>query len=172
MADTKILLEEKDIPTHWYNVVADMPNRPAPPLGPDGKPVGPEALAAIFPMALIEQERLGRTLDSPFPRRCARPTACGGPAPCSAPTGSNKPWAHRPGSTTSTKAFRPPARTSPTPRCRRPGTTSRPASGAWPPKPALASGAPRSPWSGRCSASTCVCTWSRCPTSRSPSAAP
>ncbi len=56
MADTKILLEEKDIPTHWYNVVADMPNRPAPPLGPDGKPVGPEALAAIFPMALIEQE--------------------------------------------------------------------------------------------------------------------
>jgi tryptophan synthase beta chain len=56
MADTKILLEEKDIPTHWYNVVADMPNHPAPPLGPDGKPIGPEALAAIFPMALIEQE--------------------------------------------------------------------------------------------------------------------
>ncbi len=56
MSDTKILLEEKDIPTHWYNVVADMPNRPAPPLGPDGKPIGPEALTAIFPMALIEQE--------------------------------------------------------------------------------------------------------------------
>jgi tryptophan synthase beta chain len=56
MTETKILLEEKDIPTHWYNVVADMPNRPAPPLGPDGKPIGPEALAAIFPMALIEQE--------------------------------------------------------------------------------------------------------------------
>ena len=56
MPETKILLEEKDIPTHWYNVVADMPNRPAPPLGPDGKPIGPEALTAIFPMALIEQE--------------------------------------------------------------------------------------------------------------------
>ncbi len=56
MSDTKILLEEKDIPTHWYNVVADMPRPPAPPLGPDGKPVGPEALTAIFPMALIEQE--------------------------------------------------------------------------------------------------------------------
>ncbi|HYP69112.1 MAG TPA: TrpB-like pyridoxal phosphate-dependent enzyme [Thiobacillaceae bacterium] len=56
MAATKILLDEKDIPTHWYNVVADMPNRPAPPLGPDGKPIGPEALTAIFPMALIEQE--------------------------------------------------------------------------------------------------------------------
>ncbi len=53
---TKILLDERDIPTHWYNVIADMPNPPAPPLGPDGKPVGPEALGAIFPPALIEQE--------------------------------------------------------------------------------------------------------------------
>ena len=53
---TKILLDESEIPTHWYNVMADMPNPPAPPLGPDGKPIGPEALAAIFPMALIEQE--------------------------------------------------------------------------------------------------------------------
>ena len=56
MPQTKILLDESDIPTHWYNVVADMPNKPAPPLGPDGKPIGPEALTAIFPMALIEQE--------------------------------------------------------------------------------------------------------------------
>ncbi|MEW6677349.1 MAG: TrpB-like pyridoxal phosphate-dependent enzyme [Pseudomonadota bacterium] len=56
MPQTKFLLDERDIPTHWYNVVADMPNRPAPPLGPDGKPIGPEALAAIFPMSLIEQE--------------------------------------------------------------------------------------------------------------------
>jgi tryptophan synthase beta chain len=53
---TKILLEENDIPTHWYNVVADMPNPPAPPLGPDGQPVPPEALGAIFPGALLEQE--------------------------------------------------------------------------------------------------------------------
>lgn len=53
---TKILLEESEIPTHWYNVVADMPNAPAPVLGPDGKPIGPDALAAIFPDALIEQE--------------------------------------------------------------------------------------------------------------------
>ena len=53
---TKILLEESEIPTHWYNVVADMPNPPAPPMGPDGKPVGPEALQAIFPDNIIEQE--------------------------------------------------------------------------------------------------------------------
>jgi pyridoxal-phosphate dependent TrpB-like enzyme len=59
MQETKILLEEKDIPTHWYNVVADMPNKPSPPLGPDGKPVGPEKLAEIFPMAILEQEMSG-----------------------------------------------------------------------------------------------------------------
>ena len=56
MPQTKFLLDESEIPAHWYNVVADMPNRPAPPLGPDGKPIGPDALTAIFPMSLIEQE--------------------------------------------------------------------------------------------------------------------
>lgn len=53
---TKILLDEADLPTHWYNVVADMPSPPPPPLGPDGQPVGPAALQAIFPDSLIEQE--------------------------------------------------------------------------------------------------------------------
>ena len=53
---TKILLEESDIPTHWYNVVADMPNKPLPPLGPDGNPVSPDKMAAIFPMNILEQE--------------------------------------------------------------------------------------------------------------------
>jgi len=54
--NTKILLSEAEMPTHWYNVVADIPNPPAPPLGPDGQPLPPEALAAIFPEELIEQE--------------------------------------------------------------------------------------------------------------------
>jgi tryptophan synthase beta chain len=53
---TKILLDESEIPTHWYNVVADMPNPPAPPLGPDCNPVDPQALLAIFPPAIVEQE--------------------------------------------------------------------------------------------------------------------
>lgn len=53
----KILLTESDIPTHWYNIVADMPNKPQPPLNPKtGKPAGPEDLTPIFPMGLIEQE--------------------------------------------------------------------------------------------------------------------
>ena len=54
---TKILLSEKEMPHHWYNVVADMPNKPLPPLNPATRqPIGPEALAAVFPMELIKQE--------------------------------------------------------------------------------------------------------------------
>jgi len=53
---TKILLDESEMPTHWYNVVADMKNPPSPPLGPDGNPISPEALLAIFPPAILEQE--------------------------------------------------------------------------------------------------------------------
>jgi len=53
----KILLSESEIPTHWYNILADMPNPPKPPLHPGtGQPVGPQDLSAIFPMALIQQE--------------------------------------------------------------------------------------------------------------------
>ena len=56
MSQVKFLLDESEIPTHWYNVVCDMPRPPAPALGPDGAPIGPDALAAIFPPSLIEQE--------------------------------------------------------------------------------------------------------------------
>jgi tryptophan synthase beta chain len=56
MSQMKVLLDESDIPKAWYNVVADMPNAPAPLLGPDGKPIHPSALSAIFPAAIIEQE--------------------------------------------------------------------------------------------------------------------
>jgi len=53
----KILLTENEMPRQWYNIVADMPNKPLPPLHPGtGKPAGPEDLAAIFPMELIKQE--------------------------------------------------------------------------------------------------------------------
>ena len=57
MRETKFLLTEKEIPTHWYNIVADMPNKPLPPLHPATRePIGPEALAPLFPMELIKQE--------------------------------------------------------------------------------------------------------------------
>jgi tryptophan synthase beta chain len=66
MPDTKILLDEAEIPRQWYNVVADLPKPPPAPLGPDGKPIGPEALAPIFPAALIEQEvSASRWIDIP-----------------------------------------------------------------------------------------------------------
>ena len=54
---TKILLSEKEMPRQWYNIVADMPNKPLPPLHPvTREPIGPDALAAVFPMELIKQE--------------------------------------------------------------------------------------------------------------------
>jgi tryptophan synthase beta chain len=56
MAQTKFLLEESELPTHWYNVVADMPNPPLPPIGPDSQPLSPEAMGVIFPEALLAQE--------------------------------------------------------------------------------------------------------------------
>ncbi len=57
MSKVKIYLEEKDMPRAWYNIQADMPNQPQPPLHPGTKkPVGPDDLSPIFPMGLIAQE--------------------------------------------------------------------------------------------------------------------
>lgn len=57
MRQTKIVLSDKEIPTKWYNIMADMPNKPKPPLHPGTKqPVGPDDLKPIFPMDLILQE--------------------------------------------------------------------------------------------------------------------
>jgi tryptophan synthase beta chain len=57
---TRILLDESEIPTHWYNVIADLPAPPPPPLHPGThEPIGPDDLAPLFPMSLIEQEVTG-----------------------------------------------------------------------------------------------------------------
>ncbi|HPH20058.1 MAG TPA: TrpB-like pyridoxal phosphate-dependent enzyme, partial [Haliscomenobacter sp.] len=57
MQNRKTLLTEQEIPDKWYNIVADMPNKPLPPLHPGTRePIGPEALAPLFPMELIKQE--------------------------------------------------------------------------------------------------------------------
>lgn len=53
----KVFLDEKDIPRQWYNIQADFSTPLPPPLNPGtGKPIGPEDLAPVFPMNLIEQE--------------------------------------------------------------------------------------------------------------------
>ena len=45
------------VPTHWYNLAADLPSPVPPALHPGTKePLGPEDLAPLFPMALIMQE--------------------------------------------------------------------------------------------------------------------
>jgi tryptophan synthase beta chain len=50
-------LDQKDMPTHWYNVQADLPEPLPPVLHPGtGKPVTPDDLAPLFPMGLIMQE--------------------------------------------------------------------------------------------------------------------
>src|SRR3954462_12169968 len=57
MTETKLLLPESALPDRWYNIAADMPNRPQPVLHPGtGQPVGPDDLVALFPMELILQE--------------------------------------------------------------------------------------------------------------------
>ena len=54
---TKYLLPEDAIPRHWYNILADLSSPPEPVLHPGTmQPVGPDDLAPLFPMALIEQE--------------------------------------------------------------------------------------------------------------------
>ncbi|MGI5185975.1 TrpB-like pyridoxal phosphate-dependent enzyme [Dactylosporangium sp. CA-152071] len=57
MTATKIMLDEGEMPRRWYNLMADLPAPPPPVLHPGTlEPVGPQDLAPLFPMALIEQE--------------------------------------------------------------------------------------------------------------------
>jgi tryptophan synthase beta chain len=72
MADSvKYVLDEARMPKRWYNLVADLPSPPPPVLHPGTKqPVGPDDLAPLFPMALIEQEvSTEREIDIPEPVR-------------------------------------------------------------------------------------------------------
>lgn len=53
----KVLLEESEIPKYWYNIVADMPNKPAPYYSPfTGQLMAPDEMKAIFCDAMIAQE--------------------------------------------------------------------------------------------------------------------
>jgi tryptophan synthase beta chain len=57
MITKKINLDERELPKAWYNIIPDMPVMPGPPLNPGtGQPLGPDDLAPLFPMGLIEQE--------------------------------------------------------------------------------------------------------------------
>lgn len=57
MMKTKVVLAQDDLPTKWYNIASDLKEPLPPPLNPATKePIGPNDLAAIFPMGLIQQE--------------------------------------------------------------------------------------------------------------------
>ncbi len=57
MERRKFILDEKDMPTSWYNILPDLPEPLPPVLHPGtGKPVTPNDLAPLFPMSLIMQE--------------------------------------------------------------------------------------------------------------------
>jgi tryptophan synthase beta chain len=68
---TKYVMGEDRIPRAWYNIAADLPSPPPPVLHPGtGKPIGPDDLAPLFPMALIGQEvSAERQIEIPEPVR-------------------------------------------------------------------------------------------------------
>jgi tryptophan synthase beta chain len=67
---TTSALPADELPRQWYNLAADLPGQPPPPLGPDGQPTGPEDLAPVLPMNLIEQEMFlaGQLEKHPLPK--------------------------------------------------------------------------------------------------------
>ena len=67
----KYFLEESKMPKSWYNISADLPKPMDPPLHPGTlKPIGPDDLAPLFPMALIGQEvSQEREIEIPEPVR-------------------------------------------------------------------------------------------------------
>lgn len=52
----KAMLDESELPRKWYNLAADLPSPPLPPLAPDGTPLTPDMLSRLFPEQLIAQE--------------------------------------------------------------------------------------------------------------------
>ena len=67
----KYTLSEDAIPTHWYNVLADLPQRPPRPLDPRTlQPVSPQAMTSLTPMALLRQDgATEREIEIPEPVR-------------------------------------------------------------------------------------------------------
>lgn len=124
METKKICLSERQMPTQWYNIVADMPNKPLPPLNPATKePVTKEQMSAIFAEELIDQEMsTERFID--IPEEVQEIYKIWRPTPLVRATALEKALDTPPGYTSRTRASRRPARTSPTRPYRRPTTTT------------------------------------------------
>ena len=64
----KVFLSDDEMPRQWYNLNADFAKPMPPPVDKQGNPIGPDALSAVFPMNLIEQEvSTERWIDIPEP---------------------------------------------------------------------------------------------------------
>lgn len=60
LAGLRVDLGPDEVPTFWYNILADLPEQVPPPLDPEtGEPVAPEKLARIFSIELLKQEVSG-----------------------------------------------------------------------------------------------------------------
>lgn len=68
---TKVQLPVEEVPRRWYNIAADLPTPLPPPVNPETRePIGPDALAPLFPQEIIRQEVSGdRFIEIPAPIR-------------------------------------------------------------------------------------------------------
>lgn len=125
MKTKKIILPESQMPTQWYNIVSDMKNRPLPPLNPATKePVTLEQMSALFAEELMKQEMsTERYIDIPEEVQDLYKISTALPR-WYVPTAWKRLSTPRPRSTLRTRAYRPSARTRPTPRFRRLTTTT------------------------------------------------
>ena len=134
---TKFLLGEGDVPTHWVNLLPDLPGEPLPPLNPGtGQPAGPDDLTPIFPMGLILQE-VSPEPEVEIPEEVREAYGLWRPTPLyrarRLETALDTPRAHL---LQVRGRLARPARTSPTPRSRRRTRTRRRASRSSRPRPA------------------------------------
>ena len=156
MESLRFVLPQSEIPTHWYNVVADMPNAPLPPRGPDGNPATPEQMSAIFPMAILEQEMSAERW-IPIPQEVREVYRLWRPSPLVRAIRLEQMLG------TPAKIY---YKNEGVPLRRR-ITTSRPGSSGLLPRPVPVSGAVRWRWPGRCSDSKYAFIWSRSVMARS-----
>ena len=112
----KIYLEENELPKTWYNVRADMKNKPAPLLNPATlRPMTAADLAPVFCEELIKQELDNDTREYPIPQEIQDFYKMYTPRRWCGPTAWRKSSTPRQKFTTSSRATTPAAPTSSTP---------------------------------------------------------
>ena len=92
----RFILPEEEIPHYWYNIQADMVNKPMPPLNPATKqPLKAEDLYPVFAEELCRQELNQTDAGLKYPNRCAKCTNTTEALRWCVPTDWKKRWVHR-----------------------------------------------------------------------------